>query len=303
MKRQKLNKEYIPITDDFMFFTVMEDEMRCKEFLQRVLGIEIAEIKCVCKQKTLKRRRDSKGVRLDVYVRDIDNNSYDIEMQSTYDFNLAKRTRYYHSEMDGYQIKRGADFENLGHNIVIFVCTFDPFGKGESIYTVKSYCKEHMDIDYDDGLLSIFLNANGRCDGIDEPLANVLKYIQTGSVQDAFTADMEKQVEMLNTDEDWRERHMTLNMEYKHRYKLGYNAGHEDGIKDGREEGLLQGKEEGLKEGLKEGRKEGLKEGASKERDFIISNMLSKGFDAKVIMDVTGCDKKDITRIKEILLK
>lgn len=46
-----------------------------------------------------------KGIRIDIYVKDSDGNVYDIEMQTTEETDLHLRTRYYHSEMDGYQIR------------------------------------------------------------------------------------------------------------------------------------------------------------------------------------------------------
>ena len=68
-----------------------------------------------------------KGIRIDVYVKDNHGNAYDIEMQTTKDTDLHLRSRYYHSEMDGYQICAGEKYSNLKNSIVIFICTFDPF--------------------------------------------------------------------------------------------------------------------------------------------------------------------------------
>ena len=41
--------------------------------------------------------------------KDNQGNVYDIEMQSTEETDLHLRTRYYHSEMDSYQIRAGAE--------------------------------------------------------------------------------------------------------------------------------------------------------------------------------------------------
>ena len=113
--------ENIQITDDFMFGTVFSYKEDCKEFLQRILQIRILEIRIVTPQQSIRNRKDGKGIRLDVYVRDDQGNSYDIEMQLLDTKELDLRSRYYHSEMDTYQIRKGKKYKNLKESIVIFV--------------------------------------------------------------------------------------------------------------------------------------------------------------------------------------
>lgn len=51
----------ISITNDFMFGTVFQDAERCKELLQRILGIEIVELSVVEAQKSIKKTFAGKG--------------------------------------------------------------------------------------------------------------------------------------------------------------------------------------------------------------------------------------------------
>lgn len=228
--------KYIDIRDDVMFCSVMEDEEYCKEFLQIVLGIEIAEIEYISSQKSLRSRINAKGVRLDVYARDIDNNSYDIEMQVVREDYLEKRTRYYHGEMDRYQLRKGQKYNKLGKNIVIFVCCYDPFGRDKSVYTFKKYCKEDKSIELDDGITSIFLNANGDRREINNALGNVLDYIKTGDYKDNFTMKIAKRVDELNGDDEWRDRHMTFQMKLDSVYERGIGILIVDNIEEGKTE-------------------------------------------------------------------
>lgn len=152
-------------------------------------------------------------------------------MQTTTDKNIIKRSRYYHSEMDGYQIRKGTPISRLGKNIVIFICAYDPFGKNASIYSVKSMCKEHAEINYDDGMETIFINIYGDRDGVDCNLKNVLEYFKTGEGNDDYTKTLEDAVNRQNSDEDWRQRHMTFEMKLEQRYEQGFD----DGIQQGRE--------------------------------------------------------------------
>ena len=45
---------------------------------------------------------------------------------------------------------------------LIFICPFDPFGKGRHIYTFRNLCVEDKKLELSDGAIKIFLNAKGR---------------------------------------------------------------------------------------------------------------------------------------------
>ena len=208
-------------TDDYIFYSVMEDPDNCREFLERVLNIKVAELKYVTGQKSIRNRKLARGIRLDVYVRDMDGNSYDIEMQTTTEKNIAKRIRYYHSEMDGYQIRKGESYDKLKKNIVIFVCTYDPFDDNKSVYTFKKTCVENTNLALEDETISIILNSEGSREGITNELSNVLDYIKTGESKDDYTMRLLEKVRQLNDDWDWRDRQMTLRMKLKEQYEAG----------------------------------------------------------------------------------
>jgi predicted transposase/invertase (TIGR01784 family) len=133
-KTETINFDEIGITNDFMFGTVFRDKEKCKELLQRILQIKLIEIEVVEPQKSMKTTFIGKGIRIDIYAKDSDGNVYDIEMQTTEETDLHLRTRYYHSEMDGYQIRAGQKYFNLKQSVVIFICTFDPFADDRFLY-------------------------------------------------------------------------------------------------------------------------------------------------------------------------
>ena len=111
--KDAINFDNITITDDVMFGSVFQEAGNCRELLQRILGIEIRELFIVESQKSIKIKMWGKGIRLDVYVKDIEGNSYDIELQLLDTKELDLRSRYYHSEMDSYQIRSGQKYKNL----------------------------------------------------------------------------------------------------------------------------------------------------------------------------------------------
>ena len=80
--------------------------------------------------------------------------------------NLDVRSRYYHSEMDNYQIRAGESYDDLKQSIVIFLCDFDMFHKNRSVYTFKTRCDEDPEILLNDRRKTIFVNLNGKRDGL-----------------------------------------------------------------------------------------------------------------------------------------
>ena len=73
--------EELTFTDDFMFGEVMKNEKICIGVLERLLNIKIDHIEYPELQKSLKPFYTSKGVRLDVYVKDSDR-VFDVELQN-----------------------------------------------------------------------------------------------------------------------------------------------------------------------------------------------------------------------------
>ena len=239
--RRHIDFDKIGITDDVMFCTVLSNSEDCREFLQRILGIEIEEIVVVGTQVSMKSNFHAKGVRLDVYAKDKKGNAYDIEMQTTKMRELPLRSRYYHSEMDSYQIAAGEKYGNLKHSIVIFVCNFDLFVKNRSVYTFESICREDTEIHLQDKRKTIFININGSREGVPKELAHLLDYLKTKTPTDGFTERLEQRVLKIRKDTEWRDDYMTLEMKMDEKYEQGLKEGITKGIEQGIELGIGQG--------------------------------------------------------------
>ena len=171
-------------------------------------------------------------------------NSYDIEMQLTNTGELDLRSRYYHSEMDGYQIRRGQKYKNLKESIVIFVCAFDPFKDNRSIYTFETICRENTAIILEDKRKTFFVNINGDRTGLSEDTVHLLDYFKTGNPTDDFTERLQQKVEEIRNDDEWRENYMTLEMKLDQRFEDGKKVGRAEGEKFGRAEGEKFGRAE-----------------------------------------------------------
>ena len=224
---------------------IFQNQEECRELLQRILGIEITELS-ITKQKEIQNHVFFKGIRLDIYAKDNFGNAYDIEMQLNYSGELALRSRYYHSEMDGYQIRTGVKYDNLKESIVIFICDFDMFNKGSSIYTFETICREYPELTLQDKRKTIFLNINGNREGLSEELSSVLDYFKTSNPTDEYTKGLEEKVKENRNDDEWRENYMTWEMKLDERYRQGMEAGRAEGHEEGRAEGLEEGRAENL---------------------------------------------------------
>ncbi len=81
--KSSMNKtlKELNLEDDFLFAKVMSDKEICKELLEKILEVEIEKVEMVEEQKTIDLLLESKGIRLDVYVKDENNTIYNVEMQ------------------------------------------------------------------------------------------------------------------------------------------------------------------------------------------------------------------------------
>lgn len=154
--------ENLKISNDFMFAKVMRNPELCKGMLERLLDISIDRVEYPEEQKVIDIAKDSKSVRLDVYLKDEKGTVYNIEIQTTNSRNIPKRTRFYQGMIDLNAIEKGADYSELPQSFVIFICTFDVFGEGRWKYTFENICRENMNLSLQDGTTKIFLILQGR---------------------------------------------------------------------------------------------------------------------------------------------
>ena len=126
--------EELDITDPFIFAKVMSEKELCKPLLENILKIKIRDIVYVDYEETIQMTAKSKGIRLDIYVEDDNNTVFNLEMQTTTYKELPKRSRYYQWIIDLNMIEKGESYDILKESYVIFICTFDFFEKGRSVY-------------------------------------------------------------------------------------------------------------------------------------------------------------------------
>ncbi|MCM1295285.1 MAG: Rpn family recombination-promoting nuclease/putative transposase [Muribaculaceae bacterium] len=235
-KRTAKNFEELELKDDFMFGVIMREPKYCKPFLETILGISISDIEYPRTQAIIALAADAKSVRLDVYVEDDKSTVYNIEMQVSVNKNLPKRSRYYQGMIDLNVLEKGEDYQDLKRSFVIFICTFDLFGKGRHIYTFENRCLQDYEIGLGDETTKVILNTKGTMDDVTPEMKRLLDYIDGQAASDEFTKELETAVKSVRSNEKWRLEYMTLEMHYQEKYEEGV----EDGIEQGLEQGIKQ---------------------------------------------------------------
>ena len=255
--------EDLTIADNFIFQKVMRKKRLCKRLIENILNIKIRKITFPETEKDIHVRRDSKSVRLDVYVEDEQGTLYDIEMQTT-DYatpdELPKRTRYYQAMMDMDVLNKGELYTKLRRTYIIFICTFDPFDRGRSLYTFRETCQEEPAFLMGDETAKIFLNSKGSREGINHDLAAFLDYIEGKSPQGKFTESIADAVEAAKENKEMKVEYMTFFMELRRREEKGREEGRAEGRAEGRwvtllelvHDGLLTVKEAAKRAGMSE---------------------------------------------------
>lgn len=223
--------EELTIRDDYMFKLVMKRSKHiCKKMLQSTLRIRIEKIRYLETEKSITAPYRSKGIRLDVYVKDERNTVYNIEMQirRLEGDALFKRTRYYQSMMDVDLLAAGADYDELNKTIIIFICPFDPFGEGRYMYTFENICLENKNLKLLDGATKIFLNTKGQIGDIDDTIRAFLQYVDGVVTDNSFVQEVEEEIRRVKLEEGERVNYMTFAMKMMEERKEGRKEGQRD---------------------------------------------------------------------------
>ena len=124
---------------------------------------------------------------------------------------LPKRVRYYHAIIDDRSLKSGEEPKNLKNVIVIFICSYDPFGRDRIWYTVQNRCIEEPDVPYDDGAKTIFLYTRGTKGQVSEEVRQFLRYMEKSTSENAVNdtlRDFHHMVETVKKDREVSVKYM-----------------------------------------------------------------------------------------------
>lgn len=241
-RKYKTYKE-LSFTDDFLFCNIMQNNPDiCKELVELLLDRKVGKVAYSETQKSIDLALEQKGVRLDVYFEDDLSTAYNIEMQTSNTGNLPKRSRYYQGTVDLNMISSGAGYDELKQSYIIFINTFDLFGKGFPKYTFENICQESSDLHLDDGTVKVFINAKSTIPGMSPELQGFLRYLCGENPDTPLTDRIQNEVVKSRNNVRWERIYMLLEEKYKAYFAEGREEGRELGLEEGRAEGREEGR-------------------------------------------------------------
>ena len=217
----------LTFADDWMFQKVMTNPQICTELVERLLHIRVDHVEFPELEKTIAPYYTSKGVRLDVYLKDSDK-VIDIECQANLKPALGKRTRYYQSMIDIDNLMKGEKYDKLKESYILFICKNDPFMNDNEIcyglpcYTFRHICEENSAVKLDDKTIKVIYNTSAYEKEEDPLIRDFLHFIYTNEPgQDDFSMQIFKLVDEYKEKEEFRSDYLAMNL---HEYDIRYEA-------------------------------------------------------------------------------
>ena len=224
-KFQELN-----LANAFLFAAAMRDPVSCRIVLEILLGRKVKSV-TVNTEHFMLFRSDCRSIRLDVYATDAEGSHYNVEMQGTDKGNLPKRSRFHQAEMDALELHPGEDFSELEPNYVIFICCFDPFGKGLYRYTFTNKCKENG-MELGDETMKVFVSTKGKNhDDVSAELVHFLQYVENSTdecveeLNDDVVRLLHERIKRIKESREWERKYMTFEELLRDKFKEGREEG------------------------------------------------------------------------------
>ena len=201
--------EELNLIDGFLFGVALDHEkygrIIAKIILETVIQRKVRVGKINAEKVILPDRPGYHGIRMDAFIQEdaVDISRGDVfniepeNKQYEKDF-LSRRARYYHSRIDSKILQSGRSYAKLPDSWVIFFTSFDPFGAGRMVYTVRRHCVELPDMKIDDGAVTVFLYVDGKPDGISKDLVDLVRFIGNTSAGNACSPKLEELLGYIN---------------------------------------------------------------------------------------------------------
>lgn len=206
-------------------------------YVVEALEMPILEVDVIT-EKSISYHPEYHGVRLDVLAEEAGTKRrFNVEMQVKTEHALAKRSRYYHAQMDMDALFAGEAYYKLSDTYVIFICDFAPFASELYRYSVRNMIWETKE-PLNDGSQTIILSTKGKNKSeVPIELVNFLEYVgqenDEPASDDDYVRRIQEQIKRIKQNRDWEGKYMLL----------------EEMMRDERMEGM----QEGLKKGMQQG--------------------------------------------------
>ena len=182
---------------------------------------------------------DSRGIRLDVYVKD-SGRIFNIEIQTGNYDDLILRARYYLSSSDVATTKRRTKFKDIRETYILFICKDDPFGEGIPRYTKLTKFLETDRISYDDKSHNVFYNCSAWEKEEDPEIREVLKFIYGLKPDSGIALEMDEAASLAKQKSDLEDEYMYFSDILEDEKEEARAEGHAEGLEAGRRQQKIE---------------------------------------------------------------
>lgn len=226
---EKIEKwENLTLANNFIFYKVMRHHPdACQHLIELLLGIKIERME-FANEESIFVDYDSRGVRLDVFVKDT-NQIFDVEIQVKETKDLPERSRYYQGIMDVDTLKSGQKYNELKTSHVIFICMADIFQNNLPICTFENICLEDGKTKLNDRAIKHFFIAKNCVKMIeDKEIKDFFEFLISNKTADGFTSDLGNYVDDARHNTQWRMQYMT----WERQRAYDFDDGKEEGAQE-----------------------------------------------------------------------
>ncbi|MCD8235225.1 MAG: hypothetical protein LUD00_00930 [Prevotellaceae bacterium] len=179
------------LLDEKFLSEVLCDKEACQYVLRKLLSVEDLTVTKVV-DRVAAENPQAPGEIVDVSGEDSRGFTWEIAVCRT-DQVEPLHSRYEFTRIVKRLTDNGEGFSETREMAVVYIGSVDHYGKGENIYTVRSYIKE-MDKPIDDGTRIIFANAEAN-DGSDA--AAMMQFFKTANPEDESQGTLSERVRQL----------------------------------------------------------------------------------------------------------
>ena len=295
--------EKLTIRNKFMFGKVTQNPVIAQKMADLLTPVKIGAVTEAEREKFLQHRSSSKYVKLDMYLEDENGRVVDTKMQNKSNNKMVQeelplRIRFYQGMIDQEILSTGTDYIFLKETYIIFICTYDPFGKGKYVYHFHMTCDEDESIQLHDKMNWIFYNTTADLSDAPEGIKEFLDYVENEHAEDEFTRLIDKEVKNARLNEEWRSEYLKTYVNDMDMRREGYIEGEKLGLERGKAEGEKLGLERGKAEGEKLGEERGRAEGERERDRTLINQWLQKG---KLITEIADDLGKSEEYVKSLI--
>ncbi len=201
MKNMQKSIRELDLLDDFLFTEATMDErtanLLLRLIIERSTGLKVGRLIIRTQRVVNGVDTDYHGMRMDVTVEELEEEEdtiiqfFDIEPNNVQRVHLPKRSRFYQALADVKLLETGVDYDRLPNMWTIWILPYDPFGKNQMVYTVKNRVEEFPEVEYNDGVIKLFLYTGGK-EGGSEALKMLLRYIESSKIENAVDEELKE---------------------------------------------------------------------------------------------------------------